>query len=145
MFGKSILLASALTLFVAACDNGETDNTVDQTDQALHKAMCDAAHAGKAHPNVCDPQDTKKTTVCHIPPGNPANAHTICVGNPAVPAHLAHGDHLGECVAMCADAGAEPPPPTMTPPPPPPMTPPPPPPMTPPPPPADAGNPPVVP
>lgn len=38
-----------------------------------------------------------KTNVCHIPPGNPANAHTISVGNAAVDAHLAHGDSLGIC------------------------------------------------
>lgn len=38
-----------------------------------------------------------KTVVCHVPPGNPGNAHTIIVGDPAVPAHLAHGDYLGEC------------------------------------------------
>jgi uncharacterized membrane protein YgcG len=48
-------------------------------------------------PRACDPADTKKTTVCHIPPGNPANAHTICVGNAAVPAHVDHGDFLGTC------------------------------------------------
>jgi len=48
---------------------------------------------------ACDPQNTKKTTICHIPPGNPANAHTLCIGNPAVPAHLHnHGDYLGPCV-----------------------------------------------
>ncbi len=40
-----------------------------------------------------------KTCLCHIPPGNPDNAHTICVGSPAVPAHLAHGDTLGACAA----------------------------------------------
>lgn len=39
-----------------------------------------------------------KVTVCHIPPGNPENAHVIVVGAPAVPAHLDHGDFLGECV-----------------------------------------------
>ncbi|MDD2943244.1 MAG: hypothetical protein PHC51_09800, partial [bacterium] len=39
----------------------------------------------------------KKTTICHIPPGNPDNAHTITVGNSAVPAHLAHGDYEGVC------------------------------------------------
>jgi hypothetical protein len=39
-----------------------------------------------------------KVTICHIPPGNPANAHTISVGIAAVPAHLMlHGDSLGEC------------------------------------------------
>lgn len=48
--------------------------------------------------HACSPDQTKKTTICHIPPGNPANAHTICVGNAAVPAHVQnHGDTIGEC------------------------------------------------
>lgn len=38
-----------------------------------------------------------KVDICHIPPGNPANAHTINVSVNAIPAHLAHGDTLGEC------------------------------------------------
>lgn len=38
-----------------------------------------------------------KVTICHVPPGNPGNAHTITVGAPAVDAHLAHGDSLGAC------------------------------------------------
>lgn len=56
-------------------------------------------------PRACDPADTKKTTVCHIPPGNPNNAHTICVGNAAVPAHLGHGDFLGTCI--CTGSGSD--------------------------------------
>jgi hypothetical protein len=39
----------------------------------------------------------QKVVICHIPPGNPANAHTIEVGAPAVQAHLNHGDVLGSC------------------------------------------------
>lgn len=39
----------------------------------------------------------QKVTLCHIPPGNPDNAHTITVGSPAVAAHLAHGDDEGPC------------------------------------------------
>ena len=38
-----------------------------------------------------------KVKICHIPPGNPDNAHTIVVSQNAVPAHLAHGDTLGPC------------------------------------------------
>lgn len=38
-----------------------------------------------------------KVQICHVPPGNPAKAHTIRVGESAVPAHLAHGDILGGC------------------------------------------------
>ena len=36
--------------------------------------------------------------ICHIPPGNPDNAHTITVGAPAVAAHMTnHGDAMGPC------------------------------------------------
>jgi hypothetical protein len=38
-----------------------------------------------------------KVDVCHVPPGNPANAHTISVSSNAVAAHLAHGDSSGAC------------------------------------------------
>jgi hypothetical protein len=38
-----------------------------------------------------------KVELCHCPPGNPANCQTICVAQAAVPAHLTHGDLLGEC------------------------------------------------
>ena len=39
-----------------------------------------------------------KVTICHRPPGNPANEQTISVGVAAVAAHFAqHDDSLGEC------------------------------------------------
>ncbi len=41
--------------------------------------------------------DDGRITICHIPPGNPDNAHTIRVGISALRAHLAHGDHVGPC------------------------------------------------
>lgn len=49
------------------------------------------------------PDATGMVTLCHIPPGNPANAHTITVGTPAVRAHLRHGDTRGACEG--SDAG----------------------------------------
>ena len=44
-----------------------------------------------------DDETNGKVILCHIPPGNPADAHTIEVGAPAMRAHLAHGDTLGAC------------------------------------------------
>lgn len=38
-----------------------------------------------------------KVEMCQIPPGNPNNAHTICINESAVPAHLAIGCTLGSC------------------------------------------------
>jgi len=47
----------------------------------------------------CDIPDCRegKALVCHIPPGNPGNAHWICVGSPAVRAHDDHGDNPDAC------------------------------------------------
>lgn len=67
------------------------------------KNLPTACTANAPDERACDPADTKKTTLCHVPPGNPANAHTICVGNAAVPAHLAH--HSGDFVGTCSCAG----------------------------------------
>lgn len=40
----------------------------------------------------------KKELICHVPPGNPANAHSLCVGKSAVNAHLSHHpDSIGAC------------------------------------------------
>ncbi len=41
--------------------------------------------------------NNNKVVICHIPPGNPGNAHNITVSQNAVAAHLAHGDILGGC------------------------------------------------
>ncbi|HUF09165.1 MAG TPA: DUF5666 domain-containing protein [Rhodothermales bacterium] len=42
-------------------------------------------------------EEGELVTICHIPPGNPANAQTIQVSVTSLPAHMAHGDHEGEC------------------------------------------------
>lgn len=51
------------------------------------------------NPAVGADPNTGKVTICHIPPGNPNNQHTISVSQNALPAHEAHGDVLGACVA----------------------------------------------
>jgi hypothetical protein len=44
-------------------------------------------------------QYPKKVTICH-------KGHTITVSQSAVPAHLAHGDHVGPCTAADKKKGA---------------------------------------
>ena len=44
-----------------------------------------------------------KVTICHIPPGNPENKHSITISLRALDHHLAHGDYIGECVADTGD------------------------------------------
>ena len=39
----------------------------------------------------------RKATLCHLPPGNTGNPITIEVGEPALTAHLDHGDTTGPC------------------------------------------------
>jgi len=40
----------------------------------------------------------EKVTICHIPPGNPDNAHSITISVSALQTHLdQHGDSIGEC------------------------------------------------
>jgi hypothetical protein len=47
----------------------------------------------------CD--DNKKVTICHVPKGNPSNAHTITISKNAAKAHIGRhgGDYYGECKA----------------------------------------------
>jgi hypothetical protein len=41
--------------------------------------------------------DSDRITICHIPPGNPSERHTITIGSSALAAHLDHGDTVGAC------------------------------------------------
>ena len=46
-------------------------------------------------------QAASKVQVCHLPPGNPDNFHSITVPETRLSAHLAHGDLTGSCSASC--------------------------------------------
>jgi len=79
------------------CPTASTDYTLTAVDQngctasdevsvCVIDVRCYAGNSGN-----------QKVEMCHIPPGNPGNAHTICIDASAVPAHLAHGCLLGDC------------------------------------------------
>jgi len=55
------------------------------------------------HPSTSDLEsypvdyESKKIEICHVPPGNLDNAHTLSISVNAMRAHLAHGDYMDEC------------------------------------------------
>jgi hypothetical protein len=100
MFSRAVFVTFFAVLGLTGCSTSES-----MKEQLIGQGCT----VGQPDPRACDPADTQKTTICHIPPGNPANAHTICVGNAAVPAHVNnHGDFIGTCV--CTDDGGVTPP-----------------------------------
>lgn len=70
----------------------------------LTVAMAVSAFAGGhlLFANSANAAPGAKVEVCHIPPGNPDNFHTITISEKALAAHLSHGDLLGPCSQVCA-------------------------------------------
>ena len=50
-------------------------------------------------------EEGEELTICHIPPGNPGNAHTVTISESEVSVHLAHGD--SEEVEGCGPPGGK--------------------------------------
>ncbi|NPC46780.1 hypothetical protein D7Y27_08025 [Corallococcus sp. AB004] len=87
-----VLCATMLSLGCGGPTEAEDPSLVSGDDNLGGAAgEAPAADGGTA------PGGNTGITLCHIPPGNPANAHTITVGVPAVAAHLRHGDTVGAC------------------------------------------------
>jgi hypothetical protein len=86
--GAAVLLSATFAL--SAC-TGSGDSSSRPLGPSAAKA---AEDGGRATAQAA----VEKVTICHIPPGNPDNRHTITIGAPAVAAHLEnHGDTEGPC------------------------------------------------
>jgi hypothetical protein len=88
------LLMAVLSVSLAAACTPEAE-VVDDPSMYLTGTEEEALRAEDGSFSCESP---KKVLICHIPPGNPDNAHTICVGEPGVRAHERnHGDLIGAC------------------------------------------------
>ena len=62
---------------------------------------------------LCGNGNNPKFKVCHVPPGNPSNAHGICISVNALNAHLTSGSnghqncYLGDCDQLCFSTTAQ--------------------------------------
>ena len=105
---KALIYTSALLLL--SCAGGLADDPTENLTGTETQPLA----GGPGAPPTCP---SPKVMICHIPPGNPANAHSICVGEAAVKAHVAnHGDPIGPCGgAPAVDAGSPAVPPVVPP------------------------------
>jgi hypothetical protein len=109
---RRLNLVSSSALMVALCTllacGGQPQQTGEPTPDDPQSGGLEGAPPTSEDPASSDgqgdaadapgnPAGIGKITICHIPPGNPANAHTITVGLPALKAHTKHGDTLGAC------------------------------------------------
>ncbi|HSB56209.1 MAG TPA: hypothetical protein VLD38_00160 [Nitrosopumilaceae archaeon] len=96
-----ILLTGALvnsTGFVLAKPSSTESKDSDHSEKDSNHESNDQESDDDVFLVLSSSTTSEKVTLCHIPPGNPGQAHTISVGSPAVAAHLAHGDYEGPCV-----------------------------------------------
>jgi len=78
----------------------DTSNETDVADVyiTVQKKTDETDNGNPDNGNPDNDKDQNKVTICHIPPGNSLNAHTITVGEPAVLTHMTkHGDTIGPC------------------------------------------------
>jgi hypothetical protein len=84
-------------------DRNRIKDVLDRINNNQNTAACedgtpdDENVPGPGGPGQPPTPNSGQVTICHIPPGNPANRRTLTVGASAVPAHLAHGDFVGPC------------------------------------------------
>jgi hypothetical protein len=89
-----------LKTFVWVCKDGVQKKIYEfNLDKYLRQGWTKGKCKGTPPGDDDDDDSSDKVCICHIPPGNPENAHTICISPNAVDAHIRnHGDYLGECV-----------------------------------------------
>ena len=88
------------------CPQVTTDYTLVVTDENGCTASDDVTVCAVNVICYAGNSGNQKVEMCHVPPGNPSNAHTICINASAVPAHLANGSVLGACGELASVCGS---------------------------------------
>ncbi len=113
MISSSATLAALCSLLLAAGGCGEDTSS----DGGGSSAVRNGGTLGGAPAEGAYEEDTKrddpgaqedgqgKITICHVPPGNPANAHSLTV---SVNGWNGHQRHKGDYAGPCNGSGGEP-------------------------------------
>ncbi len=106
------IIVTLISLSFIACQS-ETSDEETTVQTAAIEALDDAYNNGsEGTKEECEnatrllkkAKSGKKIAICHIPPGNPENAHTIVISENA---HKTHSDHHGDYVGICGCGESE--------------------------------------
>jgi len=92
---KSVFLILAVTGFLASC--GKLDSFLSNGSMGLADAGSTSGGGNWQNPGGDSGLPRGERFICHRPPGNPGNYHSLRVAKSAEAAHLNHGDSLGPC------------------------------------------------
>src|SRR3990172_6134075 len=84
------IFSSAVNVSAAPGGNGNGDNKENKgksSEAKDNKGKSSENKENKGKSRNSNQGHSNKVTICHIPPGNPENRHTISVGFSALPAH----------------------------------------------------------
>jgi hypothetical protein len=96
-------IEAALDAGASRGERNEVKDVLERINESRNTDVCpdsipdDTDDGNDDTENDDDAPTSGQLTICHIPPGNPAAAHTLVIDASAWPAHQAHGDTLGPC------------------------------------------------
>ena len=93
----AVILGWALMLLMLLGTVLAQDNSTNQTNENNSTNTTTQNDTANNSSNNNQSSQGNEVTICHFPPGNPANRQTISVNSNALSAHLAHGDTIGAC------------------------------------------------
>lgn len=107
---KIVVTSCLLTFIISGCGGAGSETSNADTPESDHSSSAlkspgkkelpgdeSGASKSKDGTNSKANKEDRKVRVCHLPPGNPDNAHEIEIDESAVSTHLAHGDLIGKC------------------------------------------------
>ena len=100
--GTKLYVSQPGALNVYDASNGTLLTSITGPSIVQPTGVCVVAQQAGCGGFPCGNNDNK-VLLCHVPPGNPANAHTLCISPKAVAAHLE--SHPGDHCAPCGDGG----------------------------------------
>ena len=100
VLGLMIMASQPVQACPSTLDCGEFEPICEVVTSCVTHKVCKWKKVCSKDKDKCCSED--KTMLCHIPPGNPKKARTLCIGNSAVlKHHQNHGDYLGKCNYGC--------------------------------------------